>query len=134
MMSWVHGVMLLVFLSACTMVGPDFVQPTADVSQEWIEAKNERVKTAPPDFKNWWKVFNDPALDQLIQTAYEQNLPLRIAGVRVFEARAQLGIVIGEFYPQVQEGFGLTLESVPAGSLISGESFGVPSSQLMPAF
>ena len=106
MMSWVQGFMLLVFLSACTMVGPDFVQPTADVSQEWIEAKNARVKTEPPDFKNWWKVFNDPALDQLIQTAYEQNLPLRIAGVRVFEARAQLGIIIGEFYPQVQEGFG----------------------------
>ena len=88
------------------MVGPDFVQPTADVSQEWIEAKDARVKTEPPDYKNWWKVFDDPVLDQLIQTAYEQNLPLRIAGVRVFEARAQLGIVIGEFYPQVQEGFG----------------------------
>ncbi len=56
MMSWVHGVMLLVFLSACTMVGPDFVQPTADVSKQWLEAKNERVKTEPPDFKNWWKV------------------------------------------------------------------------------
>lgn len=88
------------------MVGPDFVQPTADVSQEWIEAKDARVKTETPDYKNWWKVFNDPTLDQLIQKAYEQNLPLRIAGVRVFEARAQLGIVIGEFYPQTQEGFG----------------------------
>ena len=64
------------------MVGPDFVKPTADVSQEWIEAKNARVKTDTPDFKNWWKVFDDPVMDQLIQTAYEQNLPLRIAGVR----------------------------------------------------
>ncbi len=103
---WLYGVMLLVFLSGCTMVGPDFVPPKADVSKEWVEAKEERVKTGPPDYKNWWQVFDDPALDNLIQTAYEQNLPLRIAGVRVFEARALLGITIGEFYPQVQHGFG----------------------------
>ncbi|MGD8373228.1 MAG: TolC family protein, partial [Syntrophobacterales bacterium] len=53
-----------------------------------------------------WQVFNDPVLDNLVQKAYEQNLPLRISGVRVFEARALLGIAVGEFYPQVQEGFG----------------------------
>jgi outer membrane protein TolC len=79
------------------MVGPDFVQPTGDVTQEWIESEDERVKTELPDYKNWWQVFNDPVLDNLVQKAYEQNLPLRIAGVRVFEARALLGIAVGEF-------------------------------------
>jgi outer membrane protein TolC len=44
-------------------------------------------------------------LDRLIGAAYRQNLPLRVAGVRVLEARAQLGVV-GELYPQVQQAFG----------------------------
>ena len=106
LMGWLFTVVLLILLGACTMVGPDFVQPTADVSQQWVEADDERVKTELPDYKNWWQVFNDPVLDNLILRAYEQNLPLRIAGVRVFEARAVLGIAVGDFYPQVQEGFG----------------------------
>ena len=97
---------LLIGLSACTMVGPDFVPPTADVSQEWVATRDSLVKTEPADYREWWKALNDPVLDSLIQVAYEQNLPLRIAGARVFEARARLGIAIGEQYPQTQQAFG----------------------------
>lgn len=97
---------LLIGLSACTMVGPDFVPPTADVSQEWVATRDPLVKTEPADYREWWKALNDPVLDNLIQVAYEQNLPLRIAGARVFEARARLGIAIGEQYPQTQQAFG----------------------------
>jgi outer membrane protein TolC len=42
-------------------------------------------------------------LDHLVQLAYARNIPLRVAGARVFEARARLGIAIGEQYPQVQQ-------------------------------
>jgi len=106
------------FLNACAMVGPDFTPPKADVAPEWSESKDARVTKQLPDYKNWWQVFNDPVLEGLVQTAYEQNLPLRIAGVRVLEARAVLGVVIGEFYPQSQTGFG-ALEY----NRISGNSF-----------
>ena len=57
------------------------------------------MKTEPAAYREWWKALNDPVLDSLIQVAYEQNLPLRIAGARVFEARARLGIAIGEQLP-----------------------------------
>jgi NodT family efflux transporter outer membrane factor (OMF) lipoprotein len=103
---WLCGFLLVSAQAACTMVGPDFVKPSAEVSQQWVEAKDARVKIKPLDYKNWWQVFQDPVLDSLIQMACEQNLPLRIAGVRVFEARAILGIAVGEFYPQLQQGFG----------------------------
>ncbi|MGD8619485.1 MAG: efflux transporter outer membrane subunit, partial [Gammaproteobacteria bacterium] len=49
---------------------------------------------------------NDPVLNTLIQQAYEQNLPLQVAGLRIMQARAQLGIAIGSQYPQVQEAAG----------------------------
>ena len=100
------------------MVGPDFTPPKADVAPDWVEAGDARVKKELPDYKNWWRVFGDPVLEGLVQTAYEHNLPLRIAGVRVLEARALLGIVVGEFYPQQQAGAG-ALEY----NRLSGNSF-----------
>jgi len=111
---------LLMVLNACAMVGPDFKTPKADVAPEWVEFGDTRVKRDLPDDKRWWEVFHDPILEDLVQTAYEQNLPLRIAGVRVLEARAVLGVVVGEFYPQSQTGFG-ALEY----NRLSGNSFDV---------
>ena len=100
------GFIVLIALYACTTVGPDFVPPTAGVSRDWVEARDPRVKAEPADYREWWKALNDPVLDELVQIAYEQNLPLRVAGARVFEARARLGITIGQQYPQTQQAFG----------------------------
>jgi NodT family efflux transporter outer membrane factor (OMF) lipoprotein len=61
------------------------------------------VNSNRSEYRDWWNVFNDPVLSRLIEIAYEQNLTLRSAGVRVLEARAQLGIAIGELYPQQQQ-------------------------------
>ena len=64
------------------------------------------MKTEPEINRNWWRVFDDPVLDQLIARAYRENLSLKIAGVRVLEARAQLGIAAGGLFPQTQQAFG----------------------------
>jgi NodT family efflux transporter outer membrane factor (OMF) lipoprotein len=100
---------LLIFsalATGCVKVGPDYAQPSVDTAANWLDAQDPRLKTNAVELRNWWKVFNDPVLDRLIDAAYRQNLPLRVAGVRVLEARAQLGIVVGELYPQVQQAFG----------------------------
>ncbi len=99
--------LVVIFLiSACTKVGPNFVRPEGTVSPEWMGAGERRVEKEPVDYRNWWQVFNDPVLNGLIELAYRDNLSLRIAGVRVLEARAQLGIAAGEFYPQTQQASG----------------------------
>jgi NodT family efflux transporter outer membrane factor (OMF) lipoprotein len=92
-------------ISGCT-VGPDFVAPEAKVNKDWSANADQRVVTESPIAAQWWKVFNDPTLDQLILLADKQNLPLQIAGIRILEARARLGIAIGQQYPQQQEAFG----------------------------
>ena len=102
---WQALVVLALFLSGC-MVGPDFTRPQVKVSQTWLEAGDQRVKTEPAEYRNWWRVFDDPVLDQLISRAYQENLSLKIAGVRVLEARAQLGIAVGGLFPQIQQAFG----------------------------
>jgi NodT family efflux transporter outer membrane factor (OMF) lipoprotein len=90
-------------MSGCFKVGPDFVKPEAPVAGEWPDAGDPRVRTEPSEYIDWWKVFNDPTLNTLIEMAYQQNLTLHIAGLRILEARAALGIAVGEQYPQVQQ-------------------------------
>jgi NodT family efflux transporter outer membrane factor (OMF) lipoprotein len=93
---------MVLFMSGCA-VGPDFVKPRAPVPGQWMEAKDPAIRAARAEYSAWWKVFNDPVLNSLIEAARAQNLPLQIAGIRVFEARAQLGIAIGNLYPQSQQ-------------------------------
>src|SRR5215470_14133676 len=91
--------------SGC-MVGPDFQRPKTSVSPGWLDTQDPRVSAASATYRDWWTVFNDPILDRLVEQAYRENLPLRTAGVRVLQARAQLGIAIGDIFPQTQQGVG----------------------------
>jgi hypothetical protein len=95
--------MLLAGLTACTTLGPDFETPAAAIEAQWLEQDNQTLQTSAAVNSEWWKLFNDPVLNTLVQQAYEQNLSLQIAGLRILEARAQLGIAIGNQYPQLQE-------------------------------
>ncbi len=95
-------VMAAFTLGGCTKVGPEYVRPETSISAEWLEAHDSRVKTDPAEYRAWWEVFDDPTLDAIIDRAYRENLSLKIAGVRVLEARAQLGIAVGGLYPQSQ--------------------------------
>jgi len=97
---------LTVLISGCAMVGPNFVKPEAPVEKAWMEADDSRIKTDSADYSQWWTTFNDPVLNTLIEKAYEQNLNLQIAGIRILRARAQLGIAVGRLYPQQQAGIG----------------------------
>ncbi len=97
---------LTLMISGCAMVGPDYVKPTAAQPEKWLEADNPQIKSEMADFTRWWTGFNDPILNRLVESAYQQNLPLQISGLRILEARAQLGIAIGFQYPQSQEAFG----------------------------
>jgi outer membrane protein TolC len=99
--------------SGC-LVGPDFSSPSAPVADKWLEADNPSVDTRNQEYRDWWSVFHDPALNRLIETAYNQNQTLFSAGTRVLEARAQLGVAIGEFYPQLQQGRGSIIYDRPS--------------------
>jgi NodT family efflux transporter outer membrane factor (OMF) lipoprotein len=92
-------------LSGCAMLGPDFQSPDATVNAGWSGTES-RITSQPGDYAHWWRGFDDPALTRLVELGYQQNLPLRVAGVRVLQARAQLGVAIGQEYPQQQQAVG----------------------------
>jgi NodT family efflux transporter outer membrane factor (OMF) lipoprotein len=87
-------------------VGPNYCPPAAPVASQWIDYADPRVKEEEEHLAQWWNVFDDPVLNTLIQSAYQQNLTLREAGARILEARAQLGIARGNLFPQEQYAFG----------------------------
>jgi NodT family efflux transporter outer membrane factor (OMF) lipoprotein len=93
----------LVLPVAACKVGPDFSTPTAPLARNYLETNDPSVKSSQWDDKEWWTVYHDRTLDRLIHLAYEQNLTLMAAGTRVLEARATLGVAIGELYPQTQQ-------------------------------
>jgi len=63
-------------------------------------------------------------LNNLVQSAYQQNLTLREAGFRVLEARARYGLAVGELFPQDQTNFG--------GFTTNGISHNVANRQFTP--
>ncbi|NRD67890.1 transporter, partial [Corallococcus exiguus] len=101
MKSFVSTVSLLSVLAGCA-VGPDFKKPEATVAKEWRTQGDPRLSTQGAVDTQWWKSFGDPSLDRLVELAARQNLPLQISGLRIVEARAQLAILTGRQYPQVQ--------------------------------
>jgi len=54
--------------------------------------------------ENWWQVYQDPVLADLIHTALQQNYDVRIAAARVLEAQAQLGITRANQFPSASVG------------------------------
>ena len=88
--------------SGCAAVGPDFEKPEVEVAEQWLEATDSKVDSTQITYEEWWQVFNDPVLNELITRAYAQNLTLQVAGLRILEARAQLGLSEGLQYPQQQ--------------------------------
>ena len=108
-----HGFRCLSFCSAailliggCTMIGPNYLKPTVQEPNEWIQKDDPKLNSESADLGQWWTVLNDPVMNALIEKAAEQNLTLQNAGIRILETRAQLGITIGDQFPQQQQAVG----------------------------
>ena len=86
---------------ACTP-GPDYVRPEASVPAAW---RLDYEKSAEVANTQWWRQFEDPVLDELVQTALKQNLDVRIAAARVDQFAGALQATRSQLYPQVGYGF-----------------------------
>jgi NodT family efflux transporter outer membrane factor (OMF) lipoprotein len=91
---------LALLLAAGCAVGPDYERPKTEAPPAW----GEKADTSAADLSSWWTLFGDSTLDGLVGRAVKANLDLRIAAGRVHEARAQLGVVLGALYPEVDAG------------------------------
>jgi NodT family efflux transporter outer membrane factor (OMF) lipoprotein len=99
-------VVLGVFLAGCT-VGPNYAPQQTAMPEHWIPpttaptTRQSVATTQPADVAQWWTVFNDPVLQQLIERAIESNLDLKQAAARIRQARASRGVARADQLPNV---------------------------------
>jgi multidrug efflux system outer membrane protein len=97
----------IAMLSGGCTVGPNYKKPTATVPGTYRGLTPEeaaKTESASMGDQKWWEVFQDEQLRSLIRTALQQNYDVRIAGARILEAQAQLGITRADQFPSVSGG------------------------------
>ena len=90
-------------ISACT-VGPNYHRPDVQIPGAFrAPSESQPAEAQGTSFADlpWWQAFHDPQLQELIRTALKQNYDLQLAVERVIAARAQVGIVRSNQFPQV---------------------------------
>ena len=85
-------------IAAACAAGPDYQRPATDAPAAW---RIDYPQAADVANTKWWEQFNDPVLDELIETALRENLDVRVAAARVDQFIATLGVVNSQAYPQL---------------------------------
>ncbi|HDG7946570.1 TPA: TolC family protein [Klebsiella pneumoniae] len=89
-------------LTGCLSLAPDYQRPAAPVPQQFSLSQNRLVAaTAGYQETGWRTFFVDPQVKSLISTALTNNRDLRMATLKVQEARAQYRVTDADRYPQL---------------------------------
>ncbi len=96
------AIFLLALLTAACSIGPDYVRPDLKVPEQW----NVEYKAAA-DLANiqWWRQFNDPVLNNLIETALRENLDLKNAAAKVDQYLGALDTTRSQYFPEITASF-----------------------------
>jgi multidrug efflux system outer membrane protein len=86
-------------LAGCAL-GPDYRRTVVPAPEAWRESQGKLEPASLADLQ-WWELFEDPELRNLVQAALEANKDLRIAVTRVAQARAQLGVTRADQLPRI---------------------------------
>jgi outer membrane protein, multidrug efflux system len=91
-------------LSGCLM-GPKYKRPAVNLPHEYRTPEPQQATQASSlGNEQWWQLYQDPVLTQLIHTAIAQNYDVRIAAARVLEAQAQVGVTRSNQFPSASVG------------------------------
>ena len=121
---------IAVVLAGCAL-GPDYRRPATALPAGFSPvAPADDTAAAAVIPTDWWKLYNDPQLTELVEAALANNPNIRLALARVDEARAALRETNAAFFPEVDlSGLGTRARSgVAGGSSGGGSSTSGPSS------
>jgi multidrug efflux system outer membrane protein len=85
------------FLLAGCALGPDYERP----AMELPAAYPEQDVGAAALRSDWWTLYNDPKLDELVAATLERNADIRLAVARIEEADANLRAARAAFLPEI---------------------------------
>ena len=90
---------LLIFISSCTLVGPDYKRPEINLPNTYHQEVNK--ENMATDLNHWWKLYQDPVLNELMDKALIKNTDINAAIARVEESDAYLKEVGAALLPEV---------------------------------
>ena len=125
-----------VILPAGCTVGPNYARPPAAVPSQFAEP-NTAATISDAELASWWRVFNDPQLDVLVNHALAQNLDVETAAARIREARAQERVAGAAGQPQIDFKPSVTRQRIsenaipipPGSNPNQGAGFGFPGAE-----
>ena len=122
----VGAVALTAALAACA-VGPDYKRPEAPLAPAWQPAPPwQQADPSDAALKGrWWELFQDAALNPLVEQALTANQSLKVASARLDQAHAQLSIARADLFPTVALGASATRAKTSANRPLS--SYTVPN-------
>jgi multidrug efflux system outer membrane protein len=110
-----------VVLASCTL-GRDYSRPAIETPATYRSAAPQTSAASLADVQ-WFDLFRDDTLTQLVKAALQENFEIRIAAQRVLQARAAYGITRGSQFPSVDVSAGVTA----ARSSQVGANRGIPA-------
>ncbi|MCP2022966.1 efflux RND transporter outer membrane subunit EmhC [Pseudomonas laurylsulfatiphila] len=116
-------------LGGCSLI-PDYQQPEAPVAGQYPQGPAYSPAQAPAQAaaeQGWKQFFHDPALQQLIQVALENNRDLRVAALNIDAFAAQYRISRADLFPAVSANGTGSRQRLPANASQTGEA-GITSS------
>lgn len=122
----------IALLAGCA-VGPNYKQPQTSVAASFANNPTNAVISDEAALATWWKVFNDPTLDALIDRAITNNHDLRIATANLKEARALRRLTTFDLAPTVQGNAGYQNGLLSKSAALPGASRGAREFELYDA-
>lgn len=108
------------FLTSC-MVGPNFQKPSNDLPATWVTARPPASDKA--NVREWWKIFGDKQLNSLLSQALDNSPDMRMALLRVREARSSVKIIGASLLPSSSASAGANRRSDGGLSNSSSSNF-----------
>src|SRR5437870_9317528 len=114
---------LVATLTACTVVGPDYVRPTVITPDAYKENDGWKVAQPKDDLIRgaWWEIFGDPQLNALVAQVSISNQNLAVAEAQYREAQALVREARASYFPTATIGIGANRSSAStttAGSAV----------------
>jgi NodT family efflux transporter outer membrane factor (OMF) lipoprotein len=112
-------------VSGCTPVGPNFERPAAIVSPQFKEIKGWKIATprANEPKGEWWSVFHDPELDQLMRVVAVSNQTIKADEANFRQALALINEARAGLFPTIN-GTGSATRGMPGGTNLTAEATG----------
>jgi NodT family efflux transporter outer membrane factor (OMF) lipoprotein len=111
--------------SGCAPVGPNFERPAAIVSPQFKEIKGWKIATprANEPKGDWWSVFHDPELDQLMRVVAVSNQTIKADEANFRQGLALINEARAGLFPTIN-GTGSATRGLPGGTNLTGEATG----------